>query len=83
MASMPRARAERWGASLAIRIPKAVAEQARLQGGDLILIEASEGHIELRPAERIPTLEQLVAQITPENRHRETDWGPDVRKEIW
>jgi antitoxin component of MazEF toxin-antitoxin module len=37
----------------------------------------------LRSAERIPTLEELVAQITAENRHGEIDWGPAVGKEIW
>jgi antitoxin MazE len=46
------------------------------------LIEAVKDRVELRPIEKIPTLEELVAQITPENRHEETDWGPDVGKEI-
>ena len=59
-----------------------MAEQARLREGDAIVIEALEGHIGLRPAERIPTLKELVAQITPENRHADTDWGPEVGKEI-
>jgi antitoxin MazE len=79
---MPKAQLAKWGNSLAVRIPKAVAEQARLQEGDSIVIEAVQGRIELRPAARIPTLEELVAQITLENRHEETDWGPDVGKEI-
>jgi antitoxin MazE len=75
---MPKAQLAKWGNSLAIRIPKTVAEQARLREDDAILVEVSEGQIRLCPAERIPTLEELVAQITPENRHKETDWGPDV-----
>jgi antitoxin MazE len=79
---MPKAQLAKWGNSLAVRIPKDLAEQARLQEGDPIVIVAFEGHIELRPAERIPTLEELVAQITPENRYEETDWGPDVGREI-
>jgi len=79
---MPKAQVAKWGNSLAVRIPKAVAEQARMQEGDAILIEVLNGHIEVRPAERIPTLEELVAQMTPENRHGEIDWGPDVGKEI-
>jgi antitoxin MazE len=80
---MRKAQIVKWGESLAVRIPKAVAEQARLQEGDAILIKVSEGQIRLRPAQRIPTLEELVAQITPENRHGEIDWGPDIGKEIW
>jgi antitoxin MazE len=79
---MPKAQVVKWGNSLAVRIPKIVAQEARMQEGDSIVIEALDGHIELRPAERIPTLEELVAQITPENRHKETDWGPDRGKEI-
>lgn len=79
---MPKAQVAKWGNSLAVRIPKNVAEQARLKEGDSIVIEALQGRIELRAAETIPTLEELVSQITPENRHPETKWGPDRGKEI-
>lgn len=79
---MPKAQLAKWGNSLAVRIPKAVAEQAHLQEGDSIMIEALKGRVELRPAEKIPTLEELVAQITPENRYKESNWGPEVGKEI-
>jgi len=79
---MPMAQVAKWGNSLAVRIPKDVAEQARLHEGDSIVIETLDGRVQLRPAERIPTLEELVAQITKQNRHEETDWGPDVGKEI-
>jgi antitoxin MazE len=79
---MPKAQVAKWGNSLAVRIPKDVAEQARLREGDSIVIEALEGHIELRATEKVPTFEELVAQFTPENRHAETYWGPDRGKEI-
>ncbi len=78
---MPKAQVVKWGNSLAVRIPKAVAEEARVKEGDSIVIEATEGAIELRRAERIPTLEELVARITPENRYPETDWGRERGKE--
>lgn len=68
---------------MAVRIPKAVAKQARLHEGDTVSIEVTGGRVELRPAERIPTLEELVAQITSENPHGEIDWGPAVGEEIW
>lgn len=79
---MPEAQVVKWGNSLAVRLPKVVAAEARLKEGDAIVIEASEGRIELRRAEKVPTLRQLVAQITPENRYEETEWGPDRGKEI-
>ena len=28
-------------------------------------------------------IEELVEQITPENRHKEVDWGKPVGKEVW
>jgi antitoxin MazE len=78
---MAKAQVVKWGNSLAVRIPKAVAEDARIREGDAIVIEACEDRIELRRSERIPTLEELVAQITRENRHREVATGRERGKE--
>jgi antitoxin MazE len=75
---MPKAQVVKWGNSLAVRIPKGIAEQARMKEGDPLEIKADRDRIELRRAEKTPTLEELVKQITPENRYPETDWGPDV-----
>jgi antitoxin MazE len=71
----------RWGNSLAIRIPKPLAEVAGLSEGDRVLMEAAHGQIELRRADRVPTLRELVAQITPENRSGETSTGRERGKE--
>lgn len=71
----------KWGNSLAVRIPKDIAEQAHLKEGDSVIFKAAKGRIEMRCAEKIPTLEELVAQITPENRYPEIDWGPPVGRE--
>jgi len=78
---MPNAQVVKWGNSLAVRIPKRIAERARMKEGDAVEIKAAKGRIEVRSTERIPTLEALVAQITPENRHPELDWGPAVGRE--
>ena len=78
---MPKAQVAKWGNSLAVRIPKTVAEQVRLREGDSIVIEALDGRVELRPAEEVPTLEELVAQITPQNRYKEIAVGPSRGKE--
>jgi antitoxin MazE len=71
----------KWGNSLAVRIPKPVVEEARLKEGDSLEIEATEGHVELRRPTKIPTLAQLVSQITPENRYTEIAVGAEVGKE--
>jgi antitoxin MazE len=72
----------KWGNSLAVRIPKPVVEEARLKEGDALEIEAAEGRVELRRATKIPTLAQLVSQITPENRYAEISVGAEVGKEV-
>ena len=76
-----KARMVKWGNSLAVRIPKPIIEEARLKEGDFLEIEAGDGQIELRRATKIPTLTQLVSQITPENRYSEISTGPEVGKE--
>ncbi len=71
----------KWGNSLAVRIPKPILEEARLKEGDFLEIEAGEGQIELRRATKIPTLTQLVSQISPDTRYPEISTGPEVGKE--
>jgi len=79
---MPTAQIVKWGNSLAVRIPKPVAEQAGVREGDPITIEAAEGRIQLRRRrQRVPTLRELVAQITSENRYGEVQTGAPRGKE--
>jgi len=67
---------------LAVRIPLAIAKQASLGEGDCVkLAPDREGRIVLRPAQRKYELSELVARITPKNRHREADWGRRQGKE--
>ncbi|MCY3781916.1 MAG: AbrB/MazE/SpoVT family DNA-binding domain-containing protein [Chloroflexi bacterium] len=74
----------KWGNSRAIRIPKDMALELGLDFGSQVELIAEEGQIRIVPAKRPKyTLEELVAQITPENRHGEIDIGPAVGKEVW
>lgn len=76
-------KAQRWGNSLAVRIPKAVAEEAGIRERDEMDIEVRDGVIQLRPHALEPSLEELLAGITPENRHGETDFGQPQGCETW
>jgi antitoxin MazE len=78
---MPAAQIVKWGNSLAVRIPKQVLKDARLAEGNAVEIRVSRGRVELRATERIPTLKELVSQITRENRYPETSWGAERGKE--
>jgi antitoxin MazE len=74
----------KWGNSLAVRIPRAVAKEARLSEGDSLAMDlTSDGSIVLQSTRRKYELKDLVSQITPENRHSETDWGKPQGKESW
>ena len=73
----------KWGNSLAVRIPSPVVAAAKLKEGDSLEIEAAaEGQLELRKESRVPTLAQLVSQITPENRYPEIPTGAETGKEV-
>jgi antitoxin MazE len=74
----------KWGNSLAVRIPQALAKQASLREGDGVALALdSDGSIILRPTRRRYELAELVSRITPKNRHRETDWGKPLGQEYW
>ena len=74
----------KWGNSLAVRIPQAIAREARLAEGDRLSLDlAGDGSIVLRSRQPKYSLAQLVAGIRPGNRHRETDWGAPQGKESW
>jgi antitoxin MazE len=74
----------KWGNSLAVRIPLAMARQASLSEGDCVALALDgAGGIVLRPTRRRYELSELVARITPRNRHRETGWGQPQGEESW
>jgi len=74
----------KWGNSLGLRIPKALAEEAQLQAGEPVtLTVARAGDLVIRRARRKYRLSQLVSRITAENRHAAIDWGEPQGKEAW
>jgi antitoxin MazE len=81
--SLLRARVAKWGNSLGVRIPKAIANEVGLKEGTQVDVRVSGRNVILEPARREYTLSELVEGITPKNRHGETDWGPPVGNEGW
>ena len=76
---------EQWGDSLALRIPNALAKQTSVKNGSTVNVTVKNGRMVIQPVrrQRKYSLQELVAKITPENRHPATDWGPPVGKEAW
>jgi antitoxin MazE len=78
-----RVKAQRWGNSLAVRIPKAIADQAGVRERDEMEVEVAEGVIQLRHRVEEISLECLLTGITPENLHGEMDDGLPIGHEAW
>jgi antitoxin MazE len=78
------AKVQKWGNSLALRIPKAFARDAQLENDSLVEITFVEGRIIVTPV-KAPTwtLDELLAGITKKNIHHEVDTGSAVGKEVW
>ncbi len=75
---------QKWGNSLALRIPKAFADTAKIENDSVVDVSFVNGQIVIKPI--IPekmTLEQLLSGVTENNIHREIDTGDVVGSEVW
>ena len=78
------ARIQKWGNSLALRIPKAFATEAGLAEDDSVEISLVDGKIVVNPVVEEPvSIEELLRGITRDNLHSEWETGPAVGKELW
>jgi len=73
--------ATRWGNSLGVRLPKAIAAEAGLREGSRVEMRAENGQIVVAPARPRPTLDELLVGMTPEAMHEAFDWGEAVGRE--
>ena len=77
-------RVQKWGHSLALRIPKSFAIEAGLAQDAEVDVALVEGKLIVTPLFTPAfTLEQLLAGITDDNRHAEQDTGPAMGNEAW
>jgi antitoxin MazE len=75
---------QKWGNSLAVRVPKAFASEMKIGDGASIEMMVEEGALVIRPArEGEWTLEALLAGVRDENIHGEWETGPPRGRETW
>ena len=75
---------QKWGNSLALRIPKAFAIDAQLKNDSVVEVSLVDGQIVIKPLVAPSwTLEQLLAGVNKGNIHHETDFGNAIGNEIW
>ena len=79
-----RTQIQKWGNSLALRIPKSFATESHIEAGSMVDLSIIEGKLIVIPvAEPTYTLDELLAGVTKENLHVEVDTGIPIGKEVW
>jgi antitoxin MazE len=75
---------QKWGNSLALRIPRSMAMDARLEADTTVDVLLVDNHIVVtRVSEPEWTLDALLAGITKHNVHSEIETGRALGKEAW
>jgi antitoxin MazE len=75
---------QKWGNSLALRIPKAFALDAQLKNDSVVEVSLVDGQIIIKPVStHALLLEQLLSGVTKNNLHHEIDTGDAVGNEGW
>jgi antitoxin MazE len=62
-----RAQISKWGNSLAVRVPRQIAEEARIAEGTPVELEVENGRVVIRRVAPRYDLDELIAGMTPEN----------------
>ena len=75
---------QKWGNSLAVRIPKAFADSVGLNSGTAVELMVEDGKLVITKSSAThPDLEDLLSGVTSENVHEEIDFGRAVGREAW
>lgn len=78
-----RARVQKWGNSLALRIPKSFAIEIALHSGAEVDLTLEDGRLVITPlSEPRYSLSDLLAEVTPQNLHSEVDTGSSQGAEV-
>jgi antitoxin MazE len=77
-------RVQRWGNSLALRIPKHLADEAGLKDNSPVQLALRDKLLVVMPVRKPAlSLDALLAQVTTNNLHSELQTGPAVGGEAW
>ena len=76
-------RVQKWGNSLAVRLPKPVAKDARLEEGSVIDVRVVGGKLVAVPVGPKYVLADLLRSVKNGNLHGEIETGTAVGREVW
>ncbi len=79
-----KARIQKWGNSLALRIPKSFASHSNIEQGSVVDLSLDNGRMIVEATkDQEYSLDELLARVTRNNLHSEVDFGAPVGKEVW
>lgn len=75
---------QRWGNSLALRIPRTYAAETKISEGSEVELTLKSGSLVIRPVLRKRhALADLLKRVSVANRHEAIETGPAAGKEVW
>jgi antitoxin MazE len=77
----------KWGNSVGLRIPTGLMAELNLSENSTVDLRVEDGKLIVSPKQQRRkwkySLDELLAGVTEENIHPETDWGTPVGDEVW
>jgi len=74
---------QKWGNSLGVRLPKSITEEKSLRAGTGVSVRIKNNQIVIEPVEDELSLASMLAEVSTNNLHRETDWSDARGNEVW
>ena len=74
---------QKWGNSLGVRLPKALAQAQQLAAGRAVRVSAVDDKIIIEPQRTKQSLSALLTHINAQNLHTETDYSDAQGNEVW
>ncbi len=77
-------RIQKWGNSLALRIPKVFAKETNIESGSQVELQLEDHHLIIKPiiGESEYDLDYMLSGINETNIHHEIDFGEPVGREL-
>ena len=72
----------KWGNSLGLRLPRALAQQTGIAEGQKVNIIADGRRLVVEAVQQVLTIDDMMVNVTPESMREAFDWGEDVGREI-
>jgi antitoxin MazE len=74
---------QKWGNSLAVRIPRSIAQDAHLGVASEVEVSSHRGEVRISSVRRSWDLDSLLSKVTKRRLHGEVSSGPPVGREVW